>query len=190
TRKGGARVRRLFTTNRLDFVDAAGDTVLLLRDVKEPIKLYETGDFTPERVFREVYNGQLTFLGSDSIPTSAEVGGKLPFCTYWRRVGRIDRYYLTEFTLVDEHGRAVAQLRRYLCYTFYPVHDWRVGDTVRETYNLVIPTNVKPGSYALCLRVLEAKGRKLREARPENPELLKRKGIIRLGRFEVVSPAR
>lgn len=189
---GGRRLREFFRKNRLEFVEAAGSVVLLLREPAESITLFETGDFTPGNRFRVEFTGRLAFLGWGRLPMTAEVGGKLPVRTVWRRVGPEDRraypLYLTEFVLCDKYGRVAVACRRHLGYTFYPVHDWPRGDSVRETCNLVIPMDVKPGTYTLGLRVLELGGRGLRPAPSADPRLRKTNGYIRLGKVEVASP--
>jgi len=187
----GERLRTFFAKNRLQVVDAAGDAVLLLRDPKESIQLFETGEFASD--FRRLtrFNGQLAFLGWDAMPASVEVGGRLPLRTCWKRLGApgsVDRFYLTQFLLLDEYDRAAGGCLRRLGYSFYPVHDWPGGGTVRETYNLVVPMDVKPGTYTVCMRVLEEAGGELRVSLPEDEELRTSRGIIRFGKIEVTKP--
>lgn len=186
---GARRLRRMFESNRLEVAEAAGDVVLLLQEVKEPVRLWETPGELPRHSRRVDYNGQLSFLGWDDLPASVEVGGKLPIRTGWMRLGPVDRFYLSQFLLLDSYARPVFTHHRRLGYTFYPAHDWPPRGTVRETYNLVVADDVSPGRYTLALRVLEQVGRGLQVARPGDAELQRRQGMIPLGQIEVV-PAR
>ncbi len=60
---------------------------------------------------------------------------------------------------------------------------------MRETYNLVIPASVKPGTYILRLRVLESLLKKLRRASWTDPRLNATKGFIELGKVRIVAAA-
>jgi uncharacterized membrane protein len=184
----GKRLREFFEKNRLEVVDAAGDAVLLEREPKEPIRLLEVGEFTPEVRRRIDYNGQLAFLGWDALPASAEVGGLVTIRTCWKLLDpEVDRFYLTQFLLLDEYDQAAGICVRHLGYTFYPVHDWPEGKTVRERYHLVVPLDVKPGTYTVALRVVEQGGGGLHLSRPSDEKLAAQGGVIRLGKVEVTS---
>ena len=185
---GGSRLRRFFETNRLQVVDAAGDVVLLLRGGENPVELYRTGDSAPETRRVVGYSGQVTFLGHDTFVSPVEVGGRLPVHTYWRRVAAVDREYAMQLLLFDAYGAAVLVHQRRIGYSFFPAHDWPYGTTVREVFRLVVPDNVKPGSYVLCLRVLEGGGNQFRAAAPDDPEVRRQRGIVRLGPVDVVRP--
>ncbi len=190
---GGERVRAFFEKNRLEVVDAAGDVLLLLREPAESIKVFETGTFTPEHRYRVAFGGRVVLVGWDSVPASVEVGGKLQLRTVWERVGPEDRraypLYIMQLVLHDEYGHPAFDRRRQFCYTVYPVHDWPRGETVRETYNLVIPASVKPGTYILRLRVLESLRKQLRRASTTDPRLNATRGFIDLGKVRVVASA-
>ena len=182
---GGKRLRKFFDRNRLVPVMSAGDAVLLLRDAKESIKLYETGRFVPQQPYRATYNGQLTLRGWDGLPVSVARGERMPLRTYWQSVVPADRTYFTELLLYDVYQRPVYRHVRHLGYTFYPAHDWPRGLDVQETYQFVVPLNLRPGVHYLCLRVLEGWGQPRQVSRPDEPGLARRAGIIRLGTIEV-----
>jgi uncharacterized membrane protein len=185
--ESGGRLRAFMGKNRLEFADAAGDAVLLLREPKESIRLLEIGEYTPEVRRRTDYNGQLGLLGWDTLPASAEVGGRVPIRTFWERLGTVDRFYLTQFLLLDEHDRAVGTRVRHLGYTFYPVHDWPGQGIVRETYHLVVPLGVKPGTYTVALRVVEQTDGGLAVSRPSDGQLVEEGGVLRFGKIEVTA---
>jgi hypothetical protein len=188
---GGNRLRRLLELNRLAPVDSAGDAVLFLKDAKEPHPLWETGDFVPDFSRRTSYNGQLMFLGWDRLPEAVLPGGRLPIRTLWKRTGGFGgaafRYYRTQFILLDEGGTQTLSVDRRIGYTFYPVHDWPAGRTVRERYNLVIDETIPPGRYTLGLRLLEEAGGEVRASMPSDESLRKANGVIVLGEV-VVKP--
>lgn len=185
---GGSRLRGFFEGNNLRVVDAAGDVVLLLRDGEPALDLCETGDFSPE-VRRPVgYNRQVMFLGRDRFAGDVEPGGRLPLRTYWRRTGAVERIYSMQLLLLDGDGRVAFGHQRWIGYSFFPAHDWPYETTVRETFNLVVPNDVKPGNYVLCLRVVEGRGSQMRPAPPDDPEVRRQRGLIRLGPVTVVRP--
>ena len=60
---------------------------------------------------------------------------------------------MSQLLLQDETGRTGFTVARHLGYLVYPAADWPPDSTVRETYRMVIPAHVRPGVYALGLRV-------------------------------------
>ena len=195
----GARIREFLARNRLRPVEAAEMTVLLMRVPGEHGELLEDGAVTPERFYRAGFRGLVEFVGWDRPPPKVNVGGKLPVRTVWKRLGPTDfppdLLYVTQFVLVDGRLREVHQATRYLGYGVYPVNDWPVGGTVRETFNLVIPLDVRPGTYRLYMRLLEEEdgesGQRVgRVAQSTDPRLRRAGGVIELGTVEVTLPER
>ncbi len=182
---GGGRLRRLLEVNRLAPVEAAGDALLFLRDAKEPITLWETGDFTPDSRRRVDYNGQLLLLGWDALPAAAAPGGTLPVRTLWRRSGDVNRYYLSQFAFFGPAGERIFLMPRRIGYTIYPPQDWPRERVVREHYNLIVPSDVTPGAWAVMMRVWEGGGGAPMVSRPDDPEAAKAGGFIPLGRVAI-----
>ncbi len=197
-RDGAARMRQLLEKNRLVAEDSAGDMILFLRGPSPGLgasptqaqPLWETGEATPPNRRRVDYNGQLSLLGWDDLPTAVAPGGRLPVRTYWRRTAEADRFYHTQFILIDDAGTGAFAMQRRIGYVFYPVHDWPRDAVVRDLYRLVVPLDVPRGSYRLGLRVLEDVGGRLALSLPADEALMRTGGILLLGRVTVADDGR
>jgi hypothetical protein len=142
----------------------------------------ETPAMTPAAV---TYDRQLEFLGC-SIPSRSTVpGGLLPLRTHWRRIGTIDRYYLMELSLFRGGDEQVMQHTRYLGYGIPTVESMPPGVRFREDYRLIVPRDVRPGSYTLVLRMGARQGPRSIMAGPDDPVLQRAGGYISLGSIEV-----
>lgn len=181
-----ARWRELQRRNHLRPVDAADDVVLFLRDAPDSIELCAPGPCLRERARRVVYDGELAFLGAE-MGGPAAPGERVTFRTCWRRIAPADRFFLTEFVVVDTASRPVLQLWRYLGYTLHPVAGWPADTTMRETYRLALPHGLAPGGYYVGMRLW---GRGARQAicEADDPAVRANEGFVSLGRFEVLPP--
>jgi uncharacterized membrane protein len=178
-----ARWRELRAANHLAPVASAGDNVLFLCGAADSIELCAPTDASP-RVDRKVlYDGQLQFLGCDSLGAS-EIGGVIPISTYWRRTASLRGFFLTEFVLVDPAHQDAYEVMRHLGYTFYPPNDWPAGQTVRENYRMIVPLDLSPGSYELRMRPW-ADGADPTVSQADDPRVRANDNWVSLGTFEV-----
>jgi hypothetical protein len=183
-------LRDLIDRNRLRPVDSAGDLVLFLREPADTVELVRAGA-PPAAVARQiVYEQQLAFVGSALPETTVALGGRLEIQTHWRRVAPVDRQYLMQLVVRDEGGNTVFSLTRYLGYLVYPVTTWPADTTVRETYRMVIPSSLRPGSYALDLRVAWWQAGRPVLAQPDDPAMAERSYLVELGRITIVHAPR
>jgi hypothetical protein len=60
-----------------------------------------------------------------------------------------------------------------------------VGETVRETYRIVVPGDLGPGSYRLVMQVVHRTGTVGAPATPDDPKLAELDGMLVLGAVEV-----
>ncbi|HKQ56536.1 MAG TPA: hypothetical protein VJY35_01595, partial [Candidatus Eisenbacteria bacterium] len=183
------RLRELVTKNDLHPADAAGDLVLFLRAPRDTVELMRVGVSAPAGGRRVVYDRQLAFTGFAMPDSTVEVEGVLPLQTFWQRVGKADRQYVTQFVLTDATGKAAFSVARHLGYLLYPLSAWPADTTVRESYRLVVPSHVPPGDYVLGLRVAWWREGKPALSAPDDSTLAERRLIVDLGRFRVI-PAR
>jgi uncharacterized membrane protein len=146
-----ARWRELRSANHLAPVASAGDNVLFLRGAADSVELCAPTHAAPRFARRVVYDGQLQFLGSDSL-AAGDIGGVIAISTYWRRTASLRSFFLTEIVLVDPAHQDACQVLRHLGYTFYPPPDWALEQTVRENYNMIVPLDLSPGIYELRMR--------------------------------------
>jgi len=182
----GERLQTLIRTNRLRPVDAAGDQVLLVNDARDTVELCSAGTFTIGKAGRTVFDRQLAFLGFDPIEATVEPGGVVSFQTYWQRVADADRLFLMEMGVLDDHDVGRHGRSRALGYGLFPVSEWPLGVAVRETGRILIPVDMKPGTYSLTF-TLSWRGEGGRGAsEPDDPAL--RDAALRLGRVVVEKP--
>lgn len=183
-----ARWRELTRENHLRPVASADDNLLFLRNSPDSLELCGPVDAAPERALSVLYDGQLQYLGGDSLVATAP-GDVLPIATYWRRAGRIDRFFLTEMMLVDESGDGAYQVWRYLGYTIYPPSDWPAGVTVCERYRMVLPLDLEPGRYELVMRPW-GRGAHQAVSQADDPRIRADANWASLGKFEVKARVR
>ncbi len=182
------RLRDLVARNDLHPVDSAGDLVLLLRAPADTVELFRA-DAPPPAVARPVtYDGQLAFMGFTLPESTAVAGDVLTFETCWRRVAVPDRHFMTQLMLMDAGGKTVFSVVRHLGYLLYPVAEWPAGTTVRETYRLVVPSDVPPGVYSLGLRVAWWREGPLALSEPDDPAVRETAMVVPLGDFTVTLP--
>jgi hypothetical protein len=179
------RMRELVARNGLRLVDARGDLLLWRRAPADSVELFRAGRFGVEGLHRVVYDGQIAFLGGGATSRVAEPGGLLPIETYWRRVAPTDSLFLTQLVVVDARGRTVEDYMRYLGYLLHPAREWPETTTVRETYRMVLPDDLPPGSYALGMRVGRRKDLGQTVAEPDDPAVRAQGYLLDLGRFTV-----
>ena len=198
------RMRDLVARNDLRPVDAAGDLLLFVRAATDTVELIRVGAPPPAKVRSVTYDQQLAFRGFSLPESSVAVTGLLPVETQWQRVAQVDRHFMTQLVLQDAGGSVVFSVLRQLGYLVYPVAEWPADAPVRETYRMVIPAGVRPGVYALGLRVAWWRGGSARArlsdpppgngpdaprlSEPDDPRLRDQNMIVPLGRITVTAP--
>jgi hypothetical protein len=182
------RLRDLVARNDLRPVDSAGDLVLLLRAPADTVELFRAAAPPPATARAVTYDGQLAFEGFTLPESTVAAGDLLPIETCWRRVADPDRQFMTQLMLIDADGRTVFSIIRHLGYLLYPVAEWPAGVTVRETYRMVIPSHLAPGTYSLGLRVGWWREGPIALSQPDDPRLSESGLVVPLARFTVTSP--
>jgi uncharacterized membrane protein len=178
-----SRWRELRAANRLVPVTSADDNVLFVRDAADSIVLCAPTNESPSRAHAVIYDDRLQFLGSDSL-AEATIGGVIPIATYWRRGEKLDRFFLTEFVLVDPSQQEAREVLRHLGYTIYPPTDWPVSQIVRENYRMIVPVDLAPGTYELKLRAW-LDGAEPAVAQADDPAVRANENWVSLGKLEV-----
>lgn len=180
-----ARERRLIGENRLKPVDGVGDLLLYLRDARDTLDVLAVGDFTPGAPASVVYDSLLRFSGCDVPEPRVGPGRPLTLRTYWSRLAPGEVAYLTRFWFLDGEGRSVLYCTRYLGYGVSTVDQWPAGRMVRETYRLMIPADLAPGSYRLIMNMARRSATGAGIAVPDDPKLAQLGGLLQLATVEV-----
>jgi hypothetical protein len=164
----------------------ADDLVLFETHVLAPIDLVAR-DAPPGDSSRAlVFDRQLAYLGGRVVDATGTAGGTVTLRTWWRRVGEIDRHYQTRFDLVDASGHVTPGRRRYLGYMLWPPHTWPAGETMRETYRLILYDDVRPGVYGVRMRVVWRNRTGSGAAVPDDSLRFGSEIALELGRIQVV----
>jgi hypothetical protein len=184
----GRRMQEFLAKNRLQPTDAASSVVLWLRDVKNPLTLFEPEAPTPVRPRRVEYGDQLAFVGSEEVPASVESGGRLTLRTSWQRLGAVDRFHLAQFFLINEAGNSVFAVLHPIGYGVWPPQEWPLGNRVRETFRFVVSSEVPPGTYQVGFRLFEQSETSLQLSASADEVLRQNQGVVFLGSVRVIAP--
>jgi len=178
----------LLRNNRLGLVDVAGDVMLFLRDAPDSVEIWREGEQPIANPHRVVFDGQLAYLGDELISTAAPRGGLLPLRTFWRKASATDSLYVLQLSAYDAAGKAAFSTMRYLGYMLHPSGTWPDTTMVRETYRLVIPDDVAPGTYMLGMRVGRKADLDQVLSEPDDPQVRAQNNVVELGLFRVTEP--
>ncbi len=115
--------------------------------------------------------GQVALVGFDlgawasGAVTPVQPGQALDVTLGWRALGVIRDDYSAALTLRDGRGQTVAR-RDYLpVLDLPPTTQWPSGRLVTRSFDLVVPHNLKPGAYELCVSLYDGlTGRRLLDA--------------------------
>jgi hypothetical protein len=178
------RLLYLIWSNRLVPVAEAGDLVLWVRDAADSVVLVKRG---PCEAGQQsiLFDGQLEFLGGALAGTTAHPGGTVTVQTCWRRTAPINRFFGTEFDLVDAAGRSALAHRRDLGYLAWPPHVWAQDVPMRETYRLIVNDDLRAGDYDLVLKVLWRYGGQNGASVPGDPSRYSPERGLVLGRVRI-----
>jgi uncharacterized membrane protein len=179
------RFRALIARDSLRPVDAIDDLVLYLRAPRDTLELLGVVDTPPSSSARVIYDAQLEFAGCDIDTPRVARGGAVTFRTYWRRVGPVDRVFLTRLWVIDPHGKVALFRTRYLGYGLQTADRWPAGSMVRESYRLGLPRSLESGTYPLVMQVVETHDGRAGVARSDDPRLEAIQGTLQLGIIEV-----
>jgi uncharacterized membrane protein len=182
------RLRDLVAGNDLRPAQAAGDLVLFLRAATDTAELVRAGIAPPAGGPLVTYDQQVAYAGFALPESTVAAGGTLPVETWWRRVAPADRMYMLQLLLRDGEGETKYSVVRHLGYLVYPVSSWPADTSVRETYRMVVPTNLRPGVYSLGLRLARWREGFPVAPPPDDPTLVGPDLIVPLGRITVTRP--
>jgi uncharacterized membrane protein len=181
----GRRMQEFLAKNRLQPADAASSVVLWLRDATDPLTLFEPDAPAPAHPRRVEYDDQLAFAGNEEVPASVESGQRLTLRTSWQRLGAVGRLHQAQFFLINEAGNSVFAVSHQIGYGVWPPQEWPRGNTVRETFRLVVPSDVPPGTYRVGFRLLELSGTSMQVSTTADEETRRHQGVVLLGSVRV-----
>jgi uncharacterized membrane protein len=179
------RFRGLIERNRLGLVAASGDILLYLRDAPDSVSLWHEGESPIARPQRVVFDRQIAFLGDDLPDTTVAPGGRLPLRTFWRRVAPTDSLFMLQLSAYDAREQQVFSVIRHLGYMQHPAGAWPETTMVAETYRMVIPDDMKPGTYMLGMRVGRRDAHDQVLCETDDPRIKAQSYVVELGRFTV-----
>jgi len=143
----GARLRAVMAERRLVAAAAAGGTLLLLSGARDSLELWKVGATWTRDSLELVADDQLELFGAERRDSIVPAGGVLTIASTWQSIAPPNRRYLAQAWLTRD-GRIVFYGRaRALGYGIFPPSDWPQGTLVRETYHLLIPDDLTPGTY-------------------------------------------
>ncbi len=143
----GARLREIAAANDLRPADAAGGTILLLRGARDSVELYRVGAEWPHQSLDLLVDEQLLFLNAVRLDSVVAQGGVARIVAYWKRVAPANRNYFSQTWLSEGNKVVLYGWSRALGYGILPPRDWPADRVVSETYHLLIPDEVPPGTY-------------------------------------------
>jgi uncharacterized membrane protein len=179
------RLAEMVRLNRLRPVDVADGLVLLAREPRESLELIGVMPPEADAPRRIVFDGQLACVGGAPASGTARRGGVFEFVTEWQRVAPVDRLFMLQLELADATGAAVHGTLHALGYGFFPAHAWPDGARVRERSRLVVPEDLRPGTYTLTLRLRWRAGGRSGVAEVDDPALRAGGGFVPVARLVV-----
>lgn len=103
------------------------------------------------------FGGQLALLGSNLAPKEQTAPGSTVAVTLvWQAIQQPEKDYTGFVQLLNPQGRLVAQQDHPLTNNFLPATRWQPGLTVADTYQLVLPVDLSPGSYSVIVGLYDA----------------------------------
>jgi hypothetical protein len=92
--------------------------------------------------------GKVRLLGYN-IESGFRPGDSIHLTLFWQVLEEMDRSYTVFTHLIDEENRIWAQKDNPPVDGFYSTTKWRVGEIVRDQYDLLISPETQPGEYQL-----------------------------------------
>jgi hypothetical protein len=181
----GRRLREFLAVNDLVPAEVAGDIVRFERGARDTATLVSFGVAPPPEGRRIRFGSSLQYLGHALPAREVSQGGILPVQTFWERVGPDEGVIVVELMVFEPFGRLAQRHMRNLGFMIHPASDWPNAVPVREDAGLVIPDDLRPGTYELGLRVGVKTESGQRLATADDPELERKNMIVELGRFVV-----
>lgn len=91
----------------------------------------------------------IEFIGYDLDKVTIKPGQSFRITYYWQALTPIEQDYKVFVHFVSESGEIEFQQDHYPVDGIYPTTEWQVGDIIRESYVVIVPSNVEPGSYRI-----------------------------------------
>ncbi|MCS7001759.1 MAG: hypothetical protein NZ518_02815, partial [Dehalococcoidia bacterium] len=108
------------------------------------------GDPAPSGLVNARFAESVQLVGVD-IEGAIVPGGTLRIVAHWRAIGAPDRDWTVFTHLVDASGALIAQKDSQHAAGAYPTSRWRLGEYVRDYYDLSLPSAVATGDYRVLL---------------------------------------
>lgn len=157
----GARMRAIAAEHGLRPAAAAGGTILMLAGARDPVEFFRVGAKWEYERLDLLVDEQLLFINAMRLDSVVAPGGVARIVSYWKRVAPANRNYLSQAWLAQGRNIMLYGRARALGYGIFPAADWPADTIVSETYHLLIPDDMPPGSYRPIFRLVsvDAAGR-------------------------------
>jgi hypothetical protein len=127
---------------------AQATTVLVVR--ADGVQTVATGVPTPwEQPIGAKVGSAISLLGFDLPSSSVQPGNNLRLVLYWRASAPVGENYTVFVHVADADGHPVAQRDAEPLNLAYPTSTWAIGQTIRDPYDVLIPSSAHPGVYHL-----------------------------------------
>jgi hypothetical protein len=93
----------------------------------------------------------VTFLGYNLSPASAQIGEMLEITLYWRADGRPTLDYTVFVQLLNGSGSQLAGADSPPMNGDFPTGWWRAGDVIVDSHTMQIPADAAPGTYTVLI---------------------------------------
>ncbi len=103
----------------------------------------------PEHPYLANFADQIRLLGYDLDSIRAEPGQTLHLALYWEALGEMDQDYLVFTHLLGSDGRIYGQHDKIAASDAYPTSRWKKGTIIRDKYEILVSTDMPPGSYII-----------------------------------------
>jgi len=126
-------------------------------------------DLNMDRPVGAVLDEHVRLLGYN-IESGFHPGDNIHLTLFWQCLEEMEQSYTVITHLVDAGDNIVAQKDNPPVDGFYSTTKWKVGEIVRDQYDLTIPQDVAPGEYRFKVGMyLVATGERLKAVRGDEP---------------------
>ena len=103
-----------------------------------------------------IFSNHIRLLAYDTDATTAHSGHSLPLTLYWQVLEPVERDTTVFVHLYDASGNLQSQQDNQPVHGTYPFSQWRVGETVVDSYILQIPPDARGGMYSLAVGMYDS----------------------------------
>ncbi|MCK5177196.1 MAG: glycosyltransferase family 39 protein, partial [Candidatus Aenigmarchaeota archaeon] len=145
------------------------------------ILMFDLTQKSDKNIFNKIYNREqkrkinfndkieftgydITYQPENKSPIKRYIFGNadryIAITLYWKIIGQLNETY---FSFVHFEGKENSfEEGNTLFYNLYPANEWKVNETIKETYLVEIPNNAKYGNYLIIIGIHDEDNKKLK----------------------------